>query len=215
MKAADISVRNTRPEDVEQVVALQKKVYPTIPAFRPEQIENHLRVFPKGQLVAVMGARVVGTAASLVVLWDDYGLNHTWAGVTGSGSFDTHDLEGFTLYGAEVCVDPRIRGRGIGHKLYQARRRICRAMNLKRIIAGGRLPGYHRHAREMSAELYAMKVVWGDIYDPVLRFQLREGFQFCGVIPGYLPSDAESCGNATLIVWLNPLFNPKKPTRLP
>jgi len=34
-----------------------------------------------------------------------------------------------------VCVDPDTRGQGVGHALYEARRTLCRAMNLKRIIA--------------------------------------------------------------------------------
>jgi hypothetical protein len=48
-----------------------------------------------------------------------------------------------------------------------------------------------------------MKVIRGDLEDTVLRFQMREGFQFCGVIEAYLPTDQESCGYAALIVWLN------------
>jgi len=161
-------------------------------------------IFPAGQMVAVLDGKVVGAASSLIVMWDDYGLDHTWREVTGNGMFDTHNPTRKTLYGAEVFVDPAVRRRGIGRSLYAARRRLCRELNLRRIIAAGRLPGFHRHAHEMSAETYAMKVIWGDIADPVLRFQLHEGFQFCGVIKGYLPADVESCGNAALIVWLNP-----------
>jgi hypothetical protein len=104
---------------------------------------------------------------------------------------------------------------GVGRELYRARRRICRAMNLKRIIACGRLPGYARHAESMDADLYCKKVLWGDLTDPVLSFQLREGFRFCGVVEGYLPEDVESGGYASLIVWLNPLYDPERPTRVP
>jgi hypothetical protein len=88
-------------------------------------------------------------------------------------------------------------------------------MNLKRIIACGRLPGYHLHAGDMSVETYAKRVVWGDFQDPVLGFQLRESFDFCGVIENYLPEDKESCGHASLIVWLNPQYDPAKPTWIP
>jgi GNAT superfamily N-acetyltransferase len=140
------------------------------------------------------------------VHWDDYGLAHNWKEVTGNGLFSTHDPAGKTLYGAEVFVDPTVRRRGIGRSLYAARRRLCRELNLKRIIAAGRLPGFHRYAQSMDATTYAMKVIWGDIEDPVLRFQLREGFQFCGVVRGYIPEDVESCGHAALIVWLNLLY---------
>lgn len=211
----NLVVRNTTPADIAAVIDLQRRVYPAIPSFTPDQLYQHLEVFPEGQLVAISNGVVVGTAASLVVLWDDYGLDHSWPEVTGGGSFATHNIDGRTLYGAEVCVDPAIRKQGLGHALYQARRKLCRDMNLKRIIAGGRLPGYHRHAGKMTAEEYAQRVVWGDIADPVLRFQLREGFNYCGVIPGYLPHDSESLNNAALIVWLNPLYKPQHPTRLP
>ena len=46
-----------------------------------------------------------------------------------------------------------------------------------------------------------------DLVDPVLSFQLREGFRYCGIMPGYLPEDNESCGNASLIVWINPDYD--------
>ena len=139
-------------------------------------------------------------------------MQHTWKDITAHGSFDTHNPQGLTLYGAEVFVNPTMRGSGIGHALYQGRRRLCRKFNLKRIIACGRLPGYHRYAKEMPIELYAQKVVWGDIRDPVLSFQLHEGFNYCGIVRDYIPEDRESLGYASLIVWLNPHYNEKKPT---
>jgi len=196
-------------------MGLQTLVYPKIGGWRQDQLERQLAVFPQGQVVCCIGERVVGVASSLIVRWDDYGTQHTWKEVTGDGSFDTHDPSGRTLYGAEVFADPTMRRHGIGTKLYQARRRLCRAMNLRRIMACGRMPNYYRYATQMSPESYAMKVIWGDLPDPVLRFQLREGFQYCGVVHGYLPSDEESVGNATIIVWLNDRVKADKPTVIP
>ena len=66
----------------------------------------------------------------------------------------------------------------------------------------------------MPIELYAKKVLWGDQFDPVLSFQLREGFRFCGIMKNYIPEDDESSGNASLIVWLNPDHDPQRPTAL-
>lgn len=214
-RVSRVCVRTSRPDDIDALTELQARTYPTIRPWTRAQWESQMAVFPQGQLVAELRGRIVGLAASLVVLWDDYGLDHDWRGVTGGGSFSTHNMHGRTLYGAEVCVDTTVRRRGIGRAIYDARRRLCRAMNLKRIIAAGRLPGYHAHAAEMSAALYAMKVVWGDLPDATLRFQLGEGFQFCGIIPHYLHGDEESCENAALIVWLNPDHDPAQPTRLP
>lgn len=201
-----VIVRNTASGDIEGIRELQKRIYPTIPPWSPAHFEQQLETFPAGQFVALLEGKVVGSASSLIVAWEDYGLDHNWKEVTGNGLFGTHDPAGKTLYAAEVFVDSTVRRRGIGRSLYAARRRLCRDLNLRRIIAAGRLPGYHRYAQQMSATTYAMKVIWGDIDDPVLRFQLREGFQFCGVVDGYIPEDAESCGQAALIVWLNPLY---------
>lgn len=209
-------IRNLTHRDIDAAIALQKDVYQEIPAFSPEQFDGLLTRFPQGQIAVESDGRLVGMAISLVILWDDYSLHHTWADITNEGNFDTHDpVSGRTLYGAEVCVDPGARGQGIGHLLYDARRSLCRAMNLKRIIAGGRLPGYAVHASRMAPEEYAKRVIWGDLYDPVLRFQLDEGFDYCGILHGYLPTDADSIGNAALIVWLNRDYDPAQPTRLP
>lgn len=206
-----VIVRNTASADIDGIRALQKRIYPTIPPWSPAHFEQQLETFPDGQFVALLEGKVVGSSSSLIVLWDDYGLDHDWKEVTGNGLFGTHNPDGKTLYGAEVFVDPMVRRRGIGRSLYAARRRVCRELKLKRIIAAGRLPGYHRHAHNMSATEYAMKVIWGDIDDPVLRFQLQEGFQFCGVVENYIPEDVESCGYAALIVWLNPLYRDAPP----
>lgn len=210
-----LTIRNLEPTDIAAAIDLQQRVYQVIPAFQAEQFESLLQHFPAGQVVAELDGRLVGIALSLVILWDDYSLHHTWAGVTNNGLFDTHDMAGRTLYGAEVCVGPEARGQGVGHALYQARRKLCRAMNLKRIIAGGRLPGYHKVATQMPPEEYAKRVIWGDFYDPVLRFQLDEGFDYCGILHGYLPHDIDSVGNASLIVWLNRDYNAERPTLAP
>lgn len=214
---AELSIRHTRESDIPQLTALQKHAYPsTMPPWSRMKFQQQLEMFPQGQLVAELDGRLIGCASSLIVLWDDWlDDTHTWKEITASGSFDSHTPEGKTLYGAEVFVDPDLRGKRIGHALYEGRRTLCRAMNLKRIMACGRMPGYHRRAAEMSAEDYAKRVVWGDIRDPVLGFQLREGFHYCGVIEDYLPEDKESCGNASLIVWLNPDHDPTRPTRIP
>ena len=210
------TIRNLRHSDIESAITLQDLVYPSIAAFRHDQFESLLKIFPRGQFVAELDGQLVGIAISLVILWDDYSLHHTWNSITNHGNFDTHDTEhGHTLYGAEVCVSPDMVGRGIGHALYEARRKLCRQMNLKRIIAGGRLPGYSKKATEMTPQEYAKRVIWGEFYDPVLRFQLDEGFDYCGILHGYIPTDTESVGNAALIVWLNRDYDPEQPTRLP
>lgn len=212
---AKLIIRHTEPSDIDALIALQRRVYPDIPPWTPERVEHQLDVFRQGQVVALYDDRLVGCASSMIVLWDEWATEHTWSEITGSGKFENHVPMGRTLYGAEVFVDPRLRGQRVGHALYDARRKICKRLNLKRIIACGRLPGYHRYSGDMSVESYCKRVIWGDLTDPVLNFQLKEQFDFCGVIHDYIPEDTESCGNASLIVWLNPQYDPNKPTWIP
>lgn len=203
-----IVVRQTSPDDFAGIVALSEAVYPGSPPWNDSQLSSHLAVFPGGQFVAVEepGSRVVGMAASLVILWDDYELHMNWRDFTDHGMFTNHDpANGRTLYGAEVMVDPGIQRRGIGKRLYQARRALVERMGLLRIRAGARLRGYHRQAKKLTPDEYVRRVVSGQIKDPTLSFQLREGFRVISVVSDYLKSDPESLGHAAVIEWLNPL----------
>lgn len=209
-----MQIRSTISSDIDALLHLQALVYPSITPWKRAHLAQQLETFPEGQLVAMMDNQIVGCASSLVILWDEWVDEHTWKEITAAGTFDTHNPTGFTLYGAEVFVDPRVRGMRVGHTLYEGRRRLCQQLNLRRIIACGRLPGYHKVASQMSVELYAKKVLWGDLVDPVLSFQLREDFRYCGIMNGYIPEDHESCGHAALIVWLNSDYDASQRTAL-
>ena len=202
-----IIVRNTRPEDFPGIAELSLEVYSGSPPWNEALLSSHLQIFPEGQFVALESDtnRVVGMAASLIILWDDYDMTMDWVSFTNGGSFTNHDPErGRTLYGAEVMVKPTMQRRGIGKKLYQARRELVQKLGLLRIRAGARLRGYHRYAHRMTAEEYVSRVVQRRISDPTLSFQLREGFEVIGVVANYLHLDPESRGYAAIIEWLNP-----------
>lgn len=205
--APAVLIRQTESRDDAGIVRLTKAVYPDTPPWSPVHLASHRAFFPEGQFVAVVGADgpVVGMAASLVILWDDYEIDRDWQHFTQQGMFTNHDSEhGRTLYGAEVMVDPAMRGRGIGKRLYAARRDLTRRLGLLRIRAGARLRGYHRFAHDMSAEQYAIEVVQGRLSDPTLTFQIKEGFHVLAVVSDYLHHDSESLGHAAVIEWINP-----------
>jgi GNAT superfamily N-acetyltransferase len=206
-----LRVRAMRLEDCAAIRALQRDASPGLPPWTPQQLESQRHAFPEGQLVAEYGGVVVGAVSTLIVQWDDYGVEHRWRSITGEGTFSTHDPHGRTLYATEVITDLSRRGYGVARALYLAQRRLCRRLNLRRVIGAARLPGYREVRERMSPELYAMKVIWGDLVDPVLRFTMTQGFHYCGIIHDYRPEDSESDGHAALIVWLNPLYSPPRP----
>jgi hypothetical protein len=209
--SAVIKVRAARIEDYAAIRALQRASHPGLPALTLKQFESQRGAFPEGQLVAECEGEVVGAGSSLIVHWDDRALDMTWKSITGDGYFSSHDMQGRTLYAAQTLIDISRHGFGAGRVLHEARRKLCRKLNLRRIVGTARLSGYAESRDSTSPELYAQRVIWGDIDDPMLRFPLSQGYQYCGILKDYLPADRESGGHVALIVWLNPLYSPPRP----
>lgn len=207
-----LTLRQATRADIPQLIALNRAAYPNLAqenvVWGEAHLSSHQRIFPEGQLIAEHKGRILGAASSLIVnLGPDPLRNHTWAGITDSGYFTNHDPSADTLYGADIYVHPDSRGTGVGAALYEARRQLCRRLNKRRILAGGRLWGYQEHAKQMSSHEYAQRVVDGELRDLVLSFQLSQGFHLRGVMPNYL-RDARSHNFASLIEWLNPDYKP-------
>jgi predicted amidohydrolase/ribosomal protein S18 acetylase RimI-like enzyme len=206
----DIIIRPARDTDVPALVDLDRAAFPEQvddgTGWEPRHLDNHIRIFPQGQIVAELEGQIIGACSSLIV---DMGADpyrpHTYHGITDSYFFYTHNPQGDTLYGAAVCTHPEFRGLGIGHLLYEARRELCRKMNLRRILAGGRLADYARQANGLSLEDYVRKVEYNELRDQVLSFQLREGFVVRGILRDYMV-DPASGDAAALIEWQNPNY---------
>lgn len=210
----NVKVRRATRSDIPALIKLNIAAYPVLAedniVWGEAHLVSHLRIFPQGQFVALVKGKIVGAAATLVVdMGPDELRNHTWSGVTDSGYFNNHDLDADTLYGADIYVHPDARGLGVGAALYEARRRLCRKLNKRRILAGGRLWNYKDHADKFSPQEYAERVAAGEFRDLVLSFQIREGFHLRGVMPNYL-QDPNSRNHASLIEWLNPDYQPAK-----
>ncbi len=207
------TLRRVGLADLDELIALNKLCFPTQAeepiVWNRLQLQNHLRLFPEGQILVEIDGRIAGAVSSLVV---DMGTHphrpHTYAGITDGGFFHNHDPRADTLYGADVYVHPGLRGGGVAHALYEARRALCRSLGLRRILAGGRLDGYAAHASRLTPEEYVAAVVAGELHDAVLGFQLREGFVVRGVLRNYI-LDPASCDCASLIEWLDPDWTPR------
>jgi ribosomal protein S18 acetylase RimI-like enzyme len=203
-------IRNTRPDDIEKIVKLQQESFPILARFdniwHPEELKSHLQIFPQGQLVVVEeDGEVVGSASTLIVTLNPEYAEHTWKGITSDGMFTDHNPNGDSLYGADISTHPKFRHEGIGSMLYGARKELVLRLGLRRMISGGRLFNYQDYADKMSAFEYANKVINGELHDPVLSFELDNGFKFIKILPEYL-DDIRSQNYASFIEWLNPQF---------
>ncbi len=203
-----VVLRNLRIEDFDDLITLYNRCFPGMKPWRRDQIESQLAIFPEGQFVIEYEGRLIASCTSLVVDWDDYEPEHSWKEISGEGYLTTHNPDGDTLYGVEIMVDPEFRGMKMSRRLYNARKQLCRDLNLQRIVVGGRIPGFAAHSEEMSAAEYAEQVVTGALFDPVLTPQISAGFQLKRLIPDYLPGDKASAGWATLLEWPNLDYKP-------
>ena len=107
-----------------------------------DDIRRLIGVFPQGQICIEVDGMVAAIALSIIVDYSKFGDNHTFKQITGNYSFSTHDDSGDVLYGIEVFVQPKSRGMRLGRRLYDARKELCENLNLRSIIAGGRIPNY-------------------------------------------------------------------------
>lgn len=211
---AKLVIREAKPADARAIAALSTKVYGKATAFSGAQIRGQINNFPEGQFVAEYEGVIVGHCATQIVGADLAFAAHSWEEITGGGFATRHDPDGDILYGMEVCVDPDYRRLRIGQRFYRRRQELCQYFELKGIVFGGRMPGYKRRRKQFpNPEDYLAAVLDKQVRDPVINFQLMQGFEARGVLRGYDPTDRDSGGLAVLMFWPNPLAPEQVPGR--
>lgn len=208
-------LRRLTMDDFDELVDMQMKCFPGMLPWARDQIESQISHFPAGQLCIEIDGQLAATSSSLILPYDPDMQWYDWKKIADGGYIRNHDSKGDTLYGIEIMVHPDFRGMKLARRLYDARKELCRERNLRRMIIGGRIPGYHKHADKLSAREYVEHVVDKKIYDPVLTAQIANGFALQGLIPNYFPTDDDSRGYATFLEWKNLDYSPsfKKRTR--
>lgn len=176
-----------------------------------KSIKKLLKIFPEGQLCVKVNGVVVSAALSIIVDYKKFGDNHTFNQITGNETFSTHTDEGDVLYGVDVFVHPDYRGLRLGRRMYDARKELCENLNLRAIVAGGRIPNYQRYAKELTPREYIEKVKFKEIHDSTLSFQLSNEFHVKKILKNYLPGDTQSLEYATLLEWNNIYYQEDEP----
>jgi predicted amidohydrolase/ribosomal protein S18 acetylase RimI-like enzyme len=196
-------VRPLRSTDWEDVIHLQRRCFPGMDTWTKEQFESQLRIFPEGQIGVESQGKLVASSGSLILDFELYKDWHNFDDISDNGFIRNHKPEGRTLYGIEIMVDPDYRGLKLARRIYDARKKLAREHNLMRIVVGGRIPGYGKHADKMSAREYIERVMNKELQDAVLTTQVSNGFVLKRLIPGYLTADADSKGFAAFLEWVN------------
>jgi GNAT superfamily N-acetyltransferase len=201
-------LRNICNDDIPKIVAIQRESYPEVAAgqlYIPLFLENHISLFREGQFCVELDGDVVASATCLMVSLEPEYAEHTWHDIIleYGNPHSKPAAGGDSLYIDDLVTHPDFRRLGIGTLLFNARKQVASKYNLRRIIGGGRIPNYDEYANKISAQAYVEKVKSGQIYDPVLTFQIRNGFKVIKVLSNYL-YDPSSLNYATFIEWINP-----------
>jgi predicted amidohydrolase/ribosomal protein S18 acetylase RimI-like enzyme len=206
-QSSKLLIRNARLSDLTAIADLSSRVYAGtgMHGYSEGALTGQINNFPKGQFVILVDTKVVGYCATFRIS-EAVGLKpHTWAEITGNGYASRHDPNGDWLYGMEVCVDPQYRGYRLGQRLYNERKKLCQTLGLKGIVFAGRLPTLAKRMKKFgSVEKYVDAIKGKQARDPVLSFQLHNGFEVIGIIPEYLSVDHQSMGYGIHLLWRNP-----------
>jgi ribosomal protein S18 acetylase RimI-like enzyme len=200
-------IRNYKKEDFANLIQIQKESFP--PPFpsdlwwNEEQLTNHVDLFPEGAICIEINGVIAGSMTGLLVNFNPEQPLHTWEDITDSGYIRNHKKDGDSLYVVDICVRPEYRKLNLGKLLMQSMYETVIQLKLERLIGGGRMPGYHKHAKELTPDQYADRVVQGELHDPVVSFLLRCGRTPVSLVPNYL-DDEESKHYALLMEWRNP-----------
>ncbi len=212
MLPANYCLRLVQAADYDGIIEICRRVYPTERPYTHEELDDHRRVFPQGQFAAVdvsTGA-VAGVHFTLRLRMADFHLDDAWDVLTAGGSFQDHNPDGPTLYGADIMVHPDHQHHGLAHALTDAARQLVQDERLWRMVGASRLPGYGKHASAMNVIEYVETVLAGELFDPVLSIHVRDGWEPVKPIHGYLQHDEESAGWAEVIQWVNPECPPPR-----
>ena len=215
---ARLEVRQAKLKDVPEIAELVRRAYADLPPYTLGEIRGQLNNYREGCFVAKLDGVIVGYCASMRLKANVAMSDHSWDEVTGNGFGSRHDPTGDWLYGYEMCVDPKVRGTRIGSRLYEERRALAERLDLAGIVFGGRMPNLanamrRKRNRAEGPEDYLEKVVDNKIHDPVLRFQLANGFEPQGILQNYLPEDKRSKAFAVRMVWRNPYVDADAPRK--
>ncbi|MFZ4860642.1 GNAT family N-acetyltransferase [Sphingobacterium sp. Mn56C] len=204
----DIKVRLLSKKDYAGLRRSMSEAYHGFSLWSRANITDLIDIFPEGQLCVEVDGHVVACALSIILNAKKTNIYKSYNEIIDHGKFTKHDYDGDILYGIEVFVHPEFRALRLGRRLYDSRKELCEQMNLKSIVAGGRIPNYHSYADSMSPRLYIEKVKRKEIYDPTLTFQLSNDFHVKKILKDYLPGDVESREFATLLEWNNIYYEP-------
>lgn len=181
--------------DVDEMIRLERLVWPTEIRASREAFLSRLAHFSAGVIGACVANRLVGLSTSMMITWAPGDELKSWESVTDHGMIGTHRPDGTALYVVSIGAEKSTNLTGIGAALIQAQVSLSQRLGLKHIVLGSRAPGYRewRNTTGGSIDEYVLqRGKDGLSLDPLLRFFTRQGFSIQRTISEYMENDPES-----------------------
>jgi GNAT superfamily N-acetyltransferase len=123
VKREQIVVTTAQPHHAPQIYRLGEYDDEDHPeeCFTVAQLRNHIRRFPEGQFVALLGDQVLAFALTMRLHREPDAEPLRWLDAIGGLNIKNHQPTGEWLYGIDFLVSPKFRRRGIGTRMYNAR----------------------------------------------------------------------------------------------
>lgn len=193
----------------EPTAELIRICFPTMPAsdqYSAEDFEEMVEVFPEGTIVVLDGDRVVGMGTGMFLDVDPDNLPSREDNLLYSNDEANHHADNDFYWGSDLAVHPDYRGRGIAREIYRRRKAVVTENNKKGFYAAAVLPGYANHKGEIDVHAYVDKVIAGELFDPTLSVQLRNGFRVVKLLHEFFVFP-KSNNWSTLIYWENEAYD--------
>lgn len=210
MSMSEIIIDTLKPEYAKPLEQLQIACFPTLgesELMREEHFLKQCEICPQCNFVAIVDDSIVGLGGGFLTDFNFEHPDHTFMEILAGGYYTNHQPDGEYYYGSDISVHPDYRRRGIGSKLYEARKGLVKRINRRGIVAGGLIPGFVNYKHTLTPQEYVEKVLGGELYDSTLSFQLHQGFKVKGLVENYI-EDSASDNWAVLILWENPDYRP-------
>jgi GNAT superfamily N-acetyltransferase len=214
MKTTHIDLQYYSPRMYEAFKSLMQDCFADLGGdYATEEEMNLLSdLYPRGQIMAFDGKKLVGAVISRVVPFEKFSVAHTQEEVIDLDRYVSDAEEGNALYGLDIFVHADYRSLKLGKMLYDSLYEEFYDDNFEYFLGVSLLCGYAAHATEMSPWEYVKKVENGEIKDPALSFHLYNGMKVLDVMTDFHEGDIKSNGCGAVIGYQNPHYNEYMPT---
>lgn len=203
---ADITFTTLTKDLCEPVAELLELVFydmPTTDQYSATELEDIVEMFPAGTIIALHNDKVVGMGTGIFLSVDYHNLPATENELLYQNRKSAHTPDGDYYYGSDMAVHPDYQGNGIARAIYNRRKGVVITHNKKGFLAVAVLPGYAKYKHEIDIYSYLVKVERGEVFDPTLSVQLRNGFKLIEPIKDFFVYPRSDNWGA-VILWDNP-----------